>query len=136
MRAIAIFGLLACLSTSALPQSPTVPSPHGGQVRMAGPYRLELLSRRGEIVIHVTDRAGSPVDTAGGKGKAVVHTDGRSVTIPLQAAGPSSLSGHGRYHLKHSSVIYVTVNLKHARAHHAVFRPLADAIEPAGDSRH
>jgi hypothetical protein len=102
---------------------------------MAGPYRLELVSRRGEIVIYVTDRAGGPVDTVGSKGKAVVHTGGRSVTIALHPAAPSSLSGHGHYHLKHSSVIHVTVDLKRARAHRAVFRPLADATEPAGDTR-
>jgi hypothetical protein len=101
---------------------------------MAGPYRLELVSRRSEIVIYVTDRAG-PVDTVGSKGKAVVHTDGRSVTIVLHPTPPSSLSGQGRYHLKRSSVIYVTVDLKRERAHRVVFRPLADATEPDGDTR-
>ena len=32
-------------------------SPHGGQVRAAGPYHLELVAKDGELVLHVTDHA-------------------------------------------------------------------------------
>ena len=77
------------------------------------------------ISIRVRDRAGTPVDTAGGKGKAVVHTDGRAVTIELHPAAPNVLSGRGRYRLKRSTVVYVTVDLKKERAHRTIFRPLS-----------
>ena len=36
-----------------------MPSPHGGQVRAAGPYHLELVAKDGELVLHVTDHAWS-----------------------------------------------------------------------------
>ena len=32
-------------------------TPHGGQMRMAGPYHLELVSKEKEIVLYVTDHA-------------------------------------------------------------------------------
>ena len=35
-----------------------MPSPHGGQVRAAGPYHLELVAKDGELVLHVTDHIG------------------------------------------------------------------------------
>ena len=88
---------------------------------------LEMLADGEAISLRVSDRAGTPVDTAGGKGKAVIHTEGRAVTIELHPAAPNLLSGRGRYRLKRSTVVYVTVDLKKERAHRTVFRPLSES---------
>ena len=37
-----------------------LPSPHGGQVRAAGPYHLELVAKEGTLVVHVTITRGKP----------------------------------------------------------------------------
>jgi hypothetical protein len=111
-------------------------SPHGGQTRVAGPYGLELVTRETRIVVYVTDHAGQSVDVAGGKGKAVVHTDGHGVTVVLSPAAGNMLEGVGRFRLKHSSVVYVTVDLAHDPPHHAVFRPFANvAAQSSGRAR-
>ena len=98
--------------------------------RMAGPYLLDMRIDRGVIFIEVNDRAGRPIDTAGGKGKAVVHTDGRAVTVGLYPSPPNLLSGRGRYRLNRATVVYVTVDLKKERAHPVVFRPLSPMPAP------
>ena len=140
MRIISILLLSACLSqwahaeTTASHRSPA--SPHGGQTHVAGPYGLELVTGETRIVVYVTDHAGQPVDIAGGKGKAVVHTDGRSVTIELTPAAGNMLEGIGRFRLKHSSVVFVTVDLAHDPPHRAVFRPFANVTARSSRVRH
>jgi hypothetical protein len=91
---------------------------------MAGPYHLELLAHRNEIFVYITDHDGSAVASTDGKGKAVVHTDGHGSTILLAAADGNILKGAGRFKLKRSSVVYVTVHLRRAKPQKAVFRPL------------
>ena len=50
-----------------------MPSPHGGQVRAAGPYHLELVAKDGELVLHVTDHAWKEIKTESGEGKAIFN---------------------------------------------------------------
>jgi len=115
---------------------PRLQPAHGGQIRAAGPYRLELVADKGNIKVYVTDPRGCPIATAGGKGKAVVHTDGKGVTIPIQPAQPNLLKGKGRFKLKRSSVIFVTVHLRGAKPQKSVFRPLdAMPFEPTAHGR-
>ena len=141
MRIVSILFLSACLlqgvhAESAANRRPLA-SPHGGQTHVAGPYALELVTGETRIVIYVTDQAGQPVDIAGGKGKAVVHTDGHGVTVLLSPAAGNMLEGAGRFRLKHSSVVYVTVDLAHDPPHHAVFRPFANvAARSSGRAHH
>jgi len=127
MRAIALILLYAGLCDAVLAQSHESATQHRAQTRSVGPYLLEMLADGDAVSIRVSDRAGAPVDTAGGKGKAVIHTDGRAVTIELHPAAPSLLSGRGRYRLKRSTVVYVTIDLKKARAQRTVFRPLSES---------
>jgi len=128
--------LLVCLCGHARAQSdayfddPAFHAPHGGQMRMAGPYHLELIAGKGEIIVYVTDHRGAAVASAGGKAKAVVHTDGRGTTVALQPGDGNVLSGKGRFKLKRSSVVYVTVDLRRAKPQKAIFRPLR--AMPAG----
>jgi len=127
MRAIALTVLCAALCTTVLGQNHQSAAHHRAQTRTAGPYLLEMLADGDAVSIRVRDRAGTPVDTAGGKGKAVIHTDGRAVTIELHPVTPNVLSGRGHYRLKRSTVVYVTIDLKKARAQRTVFRPLSES---------
>ena len=64
------------------------PSPHGGQVRMAGPYHFELLVDDNRLTVYVTDHAMQPIPTDGVSGNAIVLS-GAKATIPLAATGIS-----------------------------------------------
>ena len=130
-----LLGALAAASVYAA-STGSLAAPHGGQTHIAGPYGLELVTGETRIVVYVTDHAGQPVDIAGGKGKAVVHTDGRGVTVELHPAAGNMLEGVGRFRIKHSSVVYVTVDLAHDPPHQAVFRPFANASTRATHARH
>ena len=121
---------VSCCSQARAEERPL----HGGELRSAGPYRLELVTAHNEIAVYVSDLSGRELATAGGKGKAVVHSGGRSAGIVLQPIEPNILGGRGRYRLTRSSVVYVTIALPHARAHRAVFRPLSET--PPRRSKH
>ena len=51
----------------------TITAPHGGQMRMAGPYHLELVTKDKEIVLYVTDHSDNKISTGGGVGKASIQ---------------------------------------------------------------
>lgn len=100
---------------------------HGGDVRLAGPFWLELVVAKGSLTVYVTDRSGAPVDTSKGRGSATAHTDGRGTRIELRPAGGDQLAGKGRFTLKRSTVVFVTAHLRGEKPHRAVFRPLQGA---------
>lgn len=111
-------------STRLEPHRDTLRAAHGGDVRMAGPFWLELVVANGSLTVYVTDRSGAPVDTSGGKGAATAHTDGRGTRIELRPAGGNRLAGRGKLKLKHSTVVFITAHLRGEKPHRAVFRPL------------
>lgn len=106
---------------------------HKGDVRMAGPFWLELVVAKGSLTVYVVDRSGAPVDTSGGKGAATAHTDGKATRIELRPAGANRLAGKGKLRLKHSTVVFVTADLRGEKPYRAVFRPLER--ETAGAER-
>ena len=73
-------------------------SPHGGQVRAAGPYHLELVAKDGELVLHVTDHAGQEIKTDGGEGKANIQQvkAGSKITVKLEPSQQNMFTGSGR----------------------------------------
>lgn len=82
----------------------TVAAPHGGQVRMAGPYHYELvLAKEGgdfqerPILVYVTDHAGQAVATAGASGTATLLSSGGKVTASLAPDGDNRMKGTAAY---------------------------------------
>src|SRR5580765_2904262 len=88
-------------------QLDTMPSPHGGQVRAAGPYHLELVAQDGELVLHVTDHTGQEINTDGGGGKANIqqHKTGSKITVKLEPSPHNMLKGSGEFRINQESVI-------------------------------
>jgi len=111
-------------STELEPGRNTPRAAHGGDIRMAGPFWLELVVAKSSLTVHVTDRSGVPVDTSGGRGTATAHTDGKGTRIELRPTGGNRLAGTGKFKLKHSTVVFVTAKLRGEKPHGAVFRPL------------
>lgn len=86
---------LLCLSVGAYAHTDdwfdSHPAPHGGQVRMSGPYHLELVAEPGATTVYVTDHAGSKIDTASWSAQAIVLSDGKTARIGFKAAGDNML---------------------------------------------
>ena len=102
-----------------------MPSPHGGQVRAAGPYHLELVAKDGELVVHVTDHAWKELKTEGGEGKANIQQAkaGSKITVKLEPSQQNMLTGNGEFHITPETVIVVFVQLPEQEAYGARFTP-------------
>ena len=103
-----------------------MPSPHGGQVRAAGPYHLELVAKDGELVLHVTDHADNEIKTIGGEGKANVQQDkdGSKITVKLEPSQNNMFKGSCEFQITPETVIVVFVKLPGQDAYAARFTPL------------
>jgi hypothetical protein len=115
-------------------QLDTMPSPHGGQVRAAGPYHLELVAKDGELMLHVTDHTGQEINTDGGGGKANIQQDkaGSRITVKLEPSQQNMFTGNGEFHITPETVIVVFVKLPEQDAYGARFTPLKPKTVKAG----
>lgn len=107
-------------------QLDTMSSPHGGQVRAAGPYHLELVARDGELVLHVTDHTGQEIHTDGGEGKARIQQGktGSTITVKLAPSPQNMFTGSGEFRINPETVIVVFVKLPEQDAYAARYTPL------------
>ena len=111
-----------------------MPSPHGGQVRAAGPYHLELIVKDGELVLYVTDHAGQEIKTDGGEGKANIQQDktGSKITVKLEPSQKNMFKGSCDFQINPETVIVVFVKLPEQDAYGARFTPLKPKSVGAG----
>jgi hypothetical protein len=111
-----------------------MPSPHGGQIRAAGPYHLELVAKDGALVLHVTDHAWQEIKTDGGESKANIQQGkaGSKVTIKLEPSQQNMFTGNGEFHITPETVIVVFVKLPGQDAYGAKFTPLKPKSVGAG----
>ena len=111
----------------------TLTTAHGGQLRMAGPYHLELVAKDKELVLYVTDHGDNPVKTEGGTAKATIQIGkGKAgTTVKLEPAGENQMKGLGEFTLKPESVIVVFVKLAGDEAQSARFTPLKPKTKAA-----
>ncbi len=110
----------------------TLATPHGGQLRMAGPYHLELVTKDKELVIYVTDHGDNPIKTEGGTGKATLQLGkGKAgATVRLEPDGEKQMNGVGEMTLKPGSVVVVFIKLADEKAQSARFMPLKPKTKP------
>jgi hypothetical protein len=115
----------------------TLTTAHGGQLRMAGPYHLELVAKDKELVLYVTDHGDNPVKTDNGTAKATIRIGkGRAVTtVKLEPAGENQMKGLGEFTLKPESVIVVFVKLAGDEAQSARFTPLKPKAKAAATKK-
>jgi hypothetical protein len=115
----------------------TLTTAHGGQLRMAGPYHLELVAKDKELVLYVTDHGDNPVKTEGGAAKATIRIGkGKAVTtVKLEPAGENQMKGLGEFTLKPESVIVVFVKLAGDEAQSARFTPLKPKAKAAATKK-
>ncbi|MDQ3186873.1 MAG: hypothetical protein M3Q16_10560 [Pseudomonadota bacterium] len=111
----------------------SINAPHGGQMRMAGPYHLELVTKEKEIVLYVMDHADSKISTEGGVGKATIQVDKAKpkTSIKLEPAGDNIFKGTGDFSVTPKTVIIVFLKLPEHEAHSARFTPLKPKAKSA-----
>ena len=100
-----------------------VKTPHGGQMRMAGPFHLELVVARDELVVYVGDHADAEIPTAGASGRATVVTGKDKVEVPLAPAGGNTLKGRGPFELQKKTQVTVRVSVPGRGEGEARFQP-------------
>jgi hypothetical protein len=116
-------------------------SPHGGQMRMTGPYHLELIVKDNEIGVYVMDHADKELSVNGGSGKATIQ-NGKTktkISVKLEQAGDNLLKGSGNFSITPETVITVFVELPEQQVYAASFTPLKPKTRLAdktGDTKH
>ena len=110
----------------------TMQAPHGGQLRMAGAYHLELVLAPSDVPpaqrpvrVYVTDHAGTAQPTAGAQGSVTLLSGKRKTTIALTPGGDNVLHGTGSYALAPNLKAVVSITLPGQAALQARFTPLA-----------
>jgi len=130
LMSLILSGLLVLLTGSAWAHSDeyldNVKAPHGGQIRMAGPYHLELVAKDGELRLYVTDHMDHEILTRGGSGKAnIFDKDGKKVSISLVPVFANLMKGTGEFSITPETVVSVFVVLNGSETQSARFTPLA-----------
>jgi len=109
----------------------SVEAPHGGQLRMTGPFHLELVAKEGELTVYVTDHADTRISVDGGLAKATVETGQTRTQVHLHPVGDNMLKGSGIFSLMPNTVVIVFMKLPNQDGYAARFMPL----KPKGEQR-
>jgi hypothetical protein len=113
----------------------SVEAPHGGQLRMTGPFHLELVAKEGDLTVYVTDHADTKINVDGGLAKATVETGQTRTQVHLHPVGDNVLKGSGIFSLMPNTVVIVFMKLPNHDAHSARFMPLKPKAEPSAQPR-
>ena len=122
--------LAACLAASSAgwahtdEQLDAMSAPHGGKVRGAGPYHLELVASPGTLTVYVTDHRWTEQATRGADARATVRSGTELVPISLKPAGKNRLEGHGQFAIGADTTVVVFVRIRGHDAQSARFTHL------------
>jgi hypothetical protein len=110
----------------------TLTTPHGGQLRMAGPVHIELVlvkdskaAKNNAIEVYITDHAGTKIPSAGATGSVTLLSGKTKVTSALKPDGDNKLKGNATYASTPALKAVVSVTLAGQAAQQARFTPLA-----------
>lgn len=131
----ALFFALSALITSAWAHTDeyfeAVQAPHGGQLRMTGPFHIELVARDGQLTVYVTDHADNKISVEGGLAKATVEMGATKTQMHLHPVGDNVLKGSGTFALTPSTVVIVFMKLPNQDGYAARFMPLKPKPDPS-----
>ncbi|MBH0202090.1 MAG: hypothetical protein HP496_07305 [Nitrospira sp.] len=109
----------------------SVEAPHGGQLRMTGPFHMELVAKDGDLTVYVTDHADNPISVDGGLAKANIENGSTRTQVNMHPVGNNMLRGSGTFSLTPNTVVVVFMKLPNQDGYAARFMPL----KPKGDQR-
>lgn len=101
----------------------TMQAPHGGQLKMAGPYHLELVLKPGVVQVYVTDHGDKQIASQGGRGSATLLSGGKKTVVKLSPAGGNLLQGKGTFNAAPGMKVVVSVMMPGQPAQQARFEP-------------
>ena len=156
MKSIKHLILLISASLSILASAPllahtdavldTQKAPNGGQLRMAGVYHFELVlpndqqrehqhdtkhdtkqENENQILIFVTDHAGTKIPTTGATGTATIMSGKQKATVTLIPDGDNKLKGVGKFAASADTKVVVSITMAGKPAEQARFTPQAVA---------
>lgn len=111
----------------------TIKAPHGGQLRMSGPYHMELVAvTPGELTVYVTDHGDAPQMTAGAEGVAKIKNGKKEVSVKLEPAGENILKGKGEFQMNAKTVVVVLLKMAGQEAEGFNFTPLKPKASASG----
>lgn len=111
----------------------TVQAPHGGQLRMSGPYHMELVvATPGELTVYVTDHGDVPQMTAGAEGMAKVKNGKKEVSVKLESTGGNMLKGKGKFEMNAKTAVVIFLKMAGQEAEGAEFTPLKSKARATG----
>lgn|SRR5512139_2198042 len=123
-----VFGMTLTLSLPAGAHTDeyfeSVEAPHGGQLRMTGPFHMELVAKDGDLTVYVTDHADNAVSVDGGLAKANIENGSTRTQVNLHPVGNNMLRGSGTFPLTPSTVVVVFMKLPNQDGYAARFMPL------------
>lgn len=128
--------IAALVATAALAHDDAtldrVKAPHGGQLRMAGAYHLELVvardnkeARESPVTVFVTDHADNKIPTQGMSATVNLLAGKTKAAVTLQSDGGNGLKGLASYPSVAGMKAVVTLRLPDGRTEQARFSPLA-----------
>ena len=94
----------------------TLKAPHGGQLRVAGGWHLELVQKNGDasgstaLIVYVTDHDGKATPTSGFKGSGTILAGKDKQSITFAPDGENRLKANALYDRGAKPKIVVTVH--------------------------
>lgn len=123
----------------------TVKAPNGGQLRMAGPYHLELVLKKdanntqeSSVAVFVTDHAGKNIATQGAKATITLLSGKQKSSTELRPTAPNQLTGQANYTANAALKAIVSVQFPGQDPQQARFTPFkpAPASQQTGHEGH
>lgn len=108
-------------------------TPHGGQIRSAGPYHLELVAQPNTFTIYVMDHKDNKVESKGASATATALSGNVKDAVKLIPAGDNVLKGEGKFDLNSDMKVVVSITLPGQSSHQARFTPLQKVGAKPGD---
>lgn len=112
-------------------------APNGGQLRMAGPFHLELViprdadpARESEVSVYVTDHAAQPARLDGASARAIILSPKGKAQIELTPAAGNRLTGSGRFGADDGMIVVVSFTPGGGGAQQARFEPMKRGAYP------
>ncbi len=110
-----------------------MPSPNGGQVRMAGPYHFELVLEDNAVAVYLTDHADAQVSSEGVAGNVILMS-GERTTITVAPTGDNKLTGQGAFEQQPDMKAVVSLSFPDGSNWQARFTPgSAGMTEPPAE---
>jgi hypothetical protein len=114
------------------------PTPHGGQMHMAGAYHFELVlvkdskeARDNTVLVYITDHAMQKIPSAGASGNVTLLWGKEKSSAVLKADGDNRLKGTARYASLADLKAVVTISFPGKTTEQARFTPLAKSMSSA-----